>query len=87
MAIAMAKRLMRRLGFDVVRYREKPLFPPDFDQESADIVKRVMPYTMTSPERVFALIQAVKYAVAAKIPDSIVECGVWRWRIRSRRWG
>lgn len=33
---------------------------------------------MTSPERAFALIQAVKYVVRANVPGSIVECGVWR---------
>lgn len=33
---------------------------------------------MTSPERIYGLIQAVRYIVAADIPGAIVECGVWR---------
>jgi O-methyltransferase len=33
---------------------------------------------MTSPERLHALIEAVRYVVGSAIPGSIVECGVWR---------
>jgi hypothetical protein len=70
---ATVKRLIRRSGFETKRR-----LPPDLDQESIDIFDRVRPYTMTSPERAFALIQAVRYVVRANVPGSIVECGVWR---------
>ena len=74
-----AKRLIRRLGFDLVRYTQPQLLiPPDFDEEVIHIINTVKPYTMTSVERLFALIQAVKYVVSANIPGSIVECGVWQ---------
>lgn len=33
---------------------------------------------MTSPERMFALYEAVRYVSRAGIPGDIVECGVWR---------
>jgi hypothetical protein len=33
---------------------------------------------MTSPERIYALIQAVRYMVRANIAGDVVECGVWR---------
>jgi hypothetical protein len=33
---------------------------------------------MTSPERITALTQAVRYVVANGLPGSFVECGVWR---------
>jgi hypothetical protein len=33
---------------------------------------------MTSPERMYALYESVRYIVAAGIPGDIVECGVWR---------
>ena len=33
---------------------------------------------MTSPERVHALIEAVRYVTRRRIPGAIVECGVWR---------
>ncbi len=76
-----ARKLLRRFGFDLVRYTEEeqpqPLFPPDFDDETVDIIRRVTPYTMTSVERLFALIQAVKYVVSADIPGGIVESGAW----------
>jgi len=36
------------------------------------------PYTMTSPERLFALYQAVQYVVNNHIPGDFVECGVWK---------
>ena len=75
--------LIRRLGFDLVRYTGGPLhtaviLPPDFDEDTIDIIRTVRPYTMTSVERLFSLIQAVKYVVQANISGSIVECGVWQ---------
>ncbi len=33
---------------------------------------------MTTPERIYALIQAVRYVSANQIPGAIVECGVWK---------
>eukprot|EP01136_Pigoraptor_vietnamica_P003976 Opistho-1_new@33883 len=53
-------------------------FPPDFDLFHIEIIRKVRPYTMTSPERLFALIEAVKYVVTNNIPGSFVECGVWK---------
>ncbi len=72
------RRLIRRLGFDLVRYGGQPLFPPDFDREVINLISTVKLYTETSAERVYALVQAVRYVVEANIPGSIVECGVWR---------
>lgn len=53
-------------------------FPPDFRAEEKDIIRAVVPWTMTSPERIKALIQGVKYVSAHAIPGDIVECGVWK---------
>ncbi len=33
---------------------------------------------MTSPERLYALYQSVRYVIEAGIPGSFVECGVWK---------
>lgn len=33
---------------------------------------------MTSPERIYSLIEAVKYVETNQIPGAIVECGVWK---------
>jgi O-methyltransferase len=51
---------------------------PDVDRRVIDIFNKVKPYTMTSPERVFALCDAVRYVVAAGIEGAVVECGVWK---------
>jgi O-methyltransferase len=62
-----------RLGFKMV-----PLMPPECDAETADIVRRVAPYTLTSTERVMVLCDALAYLTRARIPGAIVECGVGR---------
>lgn len=72
--------LLGRFGFDLGRRADPhnaPL-PPDIDAAAADTIRHVAPYTMTSPERLYALIQAVRYVAAASVPGAIVECGVWR---------
>jgi O-methyltransferase len=51
---------------------------PDFEQDALEVIDRVRPYTMTSAERLYALIQALKYIVRAGIQGDIVECGVWK---------
>ena len=53
-------------------------YPADFEAFHIEIIEKVRPYTMTSAERLFALIEAVKYVVKNDIPGSIVECGVWK---------
>ncbi len=73
--------LVRRFGIDMVRYREdsaQPSYPPDFDDTNIEICTAVKPYTMTSPERINALIDAVRYVVTNKIDGAMVECGVWK---------
>jgi O-methyltransferase len=53
-------------------------FPPDFSQDYIETILAVQPYTMTSPERIFSLVEAVKYIVNNNIQGDIVECGVWK---------
>jgi len=48
------------------------------EDHERDIVEAVRFYTMVSPERLVANIDAVKYVVQRGIPGAIVECGVWR---------
>jgi hypothetical protein len=64
---------LRSFGLDLIR------FPPvDFRSDETEIFQAVRPLTMTSPERVYVLIQAVRYLTRAAIPGAIVECGVWK---------
>jgi len=51
---------------------------PDVDSRVREIFNKVKPYTMTSPERVIGLCDAVRYVVANGVEGAIVECGVWR---------
>jgi Macrocin-O-methyltransferase (TylF) len=50
----------------------------DFSAADVATVHAVWRYTVTSPERVYALIRAVEYLVADELVGDIVECGVWR---------
>ena len=51
---------------------------PDLDETVVQRIADVQPYTMTSTERISALIDAVDYVCDKRIPGDIVECGVWR---------
>jgi len=42
------------------------------------MIEYARPYSMTSPERIVHLVEAVKYVHANGIPGDVVECGVWR---------
>jgi hypothetical protein len=60
------------------RPSREPAFPVDFDEADKDLYRRVAPYTMTTPPRIYALVRAVEYVAARSIPGALVECGVWR---------
>lgn len=67
------KSTLNKFGYDINRQ-----IPRDFTKEDIDIINTVQPFTMTSPERLYGLINAVRYIVKYQIPGDIVECGVWR---------
>jgi O-methyltransferase len=50
----------------------------DMDDAFWRLHERVAAYTMTSPERLFAMRDATRHVLIAAIPGDIVECGVWR---------
>jgi O-methyltransferase len=43
-----------------------------------ELWRRVAPYTMTTPGKVYALARAVDYIVSRPVNGALVECGVWR---------
>src|SRR4051812_33280655 len=53
-------------------------FPLDVDAEARHIIEKVLPFTMTSVDRLFALVEAVRYIHRASVSGDFVECGVWR---------
>lgn len=53
-------------------------FPSDVSDEEKEIIELVKPYTMTSTERLIALVRAIDYVEKRGIGGDIVECGVWK---------
>jgi O-methyltransferase len=49
-----------------------------FDESERALVLEARPYSLLSPERLVANIDAVDYLVRRGVPGAIVECGVWR---------
>lgn len=69
----------RLFGLDIVQFPPQERgYPPDFGNDEAEIISEIRPWTMTSAERIYALIQAVRYVSANDIAGDIVECGVWK---------
>ncbi|MEL6161086.1 MAG: TylF/MycF/NovP-related O-methyltransferase [Cyanobacteria bacterium J06623_5] len=66
------KSVAQTFGLDIVRHSR------DFSEKNLDIFGKVEPYTMTSLERVNALVDAVHYVVNHNIEGAMVECGVWK---------
>ena len=73
---------LRGVGFELRRISADPA--PRFDASVEETIAKVWntditrTLTMTSPERLNAMIKAVEYIEANKIEGDIVECGVWR---------
>ncbi len=71
LALGSARSLLATRAALRVRY-------PDFDDATLTLLRRVLPYTMTSPARIFAVCAAVRYVETNNIPGAFVECGVWK---------
>ena len=73
--------VINNMGYDLVKPDKRLVIdglPADFDQDTLDTYKKVKPYTMTTPERIASLCNAVNYLVKNNIEGDFVECGVWR---------
>lgn len=68
-------RILHRFNLDIVR---RGRLPPDFREDDIRTINRVRRFTVTSPERIAALCDAVRYVAANRVPGDIVECGVWK---------
>ncbi len=69
----LVQRMLAATGYQLTRR-----IPRDFSAEDAALFRRVEPYTLTSPERIYSCIRGVEYIVRDGIPGDIVECGVWK---------
>jgi|EndMetStandDraft_4_1072995.scaffolds.fasta_scaffold00261_10 hypothetical protein len=81
----MLKKLMHKvinnLGYDLVKPDKRLVvngLPADFEKATLDTYHKVKTYTMTTPERIASLCNAVNYLVKNNIHGDFVECGVWR---------
>jgi hypothetical protein len=72
--------VVRKLGYDFVRYDKdrQHSFPADFERRHIEIIERVSPYTITSCERIYALIESVRYVLQNDIKGELLECGVYK---------
>jgi len=78
------KKTLGRYGYELTRSQPRSdvaevdrQYPVDFDPATIEMIQSVEGYTMTGPEKLFALRSAVKYITANNIPGDFVECGVW----------
>jgi O-methyltransferase len=69
----LVKELLDHYGYEIRRRR-----PIDFDAATIKIIEQVGPFTQTSPERIFALKNAIEYVIKNDIAGDIVECGIWK---------
>jgi len=82
-------KVLSPLGVKIARTKTKnfpkKVFPVEASERDLEILNTVLRFdkpdkalTMTSMERVWAVIQATKYIVHNNIEGDFVECGVWR---------
>jgi O-methyltransferase len=76
----MLKQIVNSLGYDLTARTasSRAAQSADMSPEVLSIIEQVLPFTMTSPERIAAVCSAAEYVVRASIPGDFVECGVWR---------
>jgi len=75
----MIQKIFNKFGYEIISVKDlSKKYPPDFTNRHIRIIERVSDYTLTSPERIFALINSVDYIVRSNIEGTFVECGVWR---------
>lgn len=68
----------KAMGYAWRRFAPFESILPETSAEDIQIIREVKPFTMTSPERIYGLISAIRYLTANKITGDFVECGVWK---------
>ena len=71
-------KLLNRFGYQLAKFPVTEAIPTDFPSDVVRIFQAVRPYTQTSPERINAVCESVRYLTSNGIEGDIVECGVWR---------
>lgn len=69
----------RRMGLQISRLSSlQERYPVEATESDKTVIRGLRPFTMTSSERLWSLLNAVRYVVAEGIPGDFAECGVWR---------
>lgn len=69
----------RRLGLQVSRVSSSGTrLPVEASDADAALIASLSPFTMTSAERLWSLVGAVRYVTDTGLVGDFVECGVWR---------
>lgn len=69
----------RRLGLQVSRVSSNGTrLPVEASDADAALIASLSPFTMTSAERLWSLVGAVRYVTDTDLAGDFVECGVWR---------
>ncbi len=69
----------RKFGLEISRVSSiGTKLPVEASAKDAELIASLKPFTMTSGERLWSLINAVRHVVDNKIHGDFVECGVWR---------
>jgi len=69
----------RKVGLQISRVSSgSTRLPVEAQARDIEVINSLKPFTMTSSERLWSLINAVRHVVDNRIPGDFVECGVWR---------
>ena len=72
-------RAARRLGLQISRVTSaQSRLPIEATPHDAEVIASLRPFTMTSSERLWSLLNAVRYVENESVLGDFVECGVWR---------
>ncbi len=72
-------KVLRPAGYELGRSRDNPKYPGDFTPGDVEIIEASRHCTMAKTvDKIFPIINAVRYITQRALPGSIVECGVWR---------
>lgn len=78
----LARHFARRVRSRARSSSKKDTGDPDARTAASDadrsIIDRAAPFTMVSPERLLACMDATEYVVRRGVPGALVECGVWQ---------
>ena len=71
--------LALKFGLQISRvHSAQARLPVEATPEDIAFISGLRPFTMTSAERLWSLVRAVRYVTAEGITGDFVECGVWR---------